>query len=220
MEQKKIDFTSFIGMILLGAIILWWMNDIEPKTPEDSNSSTEQVIDTLAPTNTIQPKTTDNPIVDDASKVAALQNQLGAFAYSALHGEEGTTEIKNDLLKLTISNKGGQIVKAQLNQFETYDSLPVLLIDKNNASFNINFGTTDNRILNTKDLFFTPELTINGENQILSMKLKVSDTQFLEYRYEMRPTEYMVDFVIRSQGLSTVINSSNAIGLGSSSFSQ
>ena len=213
MEQKKIDFTSFIGMILLGAIILWWMNDIEPKTPEDSNSSTEQVIDTLAPTNTIQPKTTDNPIVDDASKAAALQNQLGAFAYSALHGEEGTTEIKNDLLKLTISNKGGQIVKAQLNQFETYDSLPVLLIDKNNASFNINFGTTDNRILNTKDLFFTPELTINGENQILSMKLKVSDTQFLEYRYEMRPTEYMVDFVIRSQGLSTVINSSNAITL-------
>ena len=73
MEQKKFDFTSFIGMILLGAIILWWMNDIQPKTPEDSNSSTEQVIDTLAPTNTIQSKTTDNPIVDDASKAAALQ---------------------------------------------------------------------------------------------------------------------------------------------------
>ena len=49
--------------------------------------------------------------------------------------------------------------------------------------------------------------------QVVSMKLKVSDTQFLEYRYEMKPNEYMVDFSIRSQGLSSVINSSNTIQL-------
>ena len=45
------------------------------------------------------------------------------------------------------------------------------------------------------------------------MKLKVSDSQFLEYRYEMNPNEYMVNFAVRSQGLSTVINSSNTINL-------
>ena len=26
MEQKKFDYNSFIGMILLGGILLWWMN--------------------------------------------------------------------------------------------------------------------------------------------------------------------------------------------------
>jgi len=86
------------------------------------------------------------------------------------------------------------------------------MIKDNNASFNINFGTTDNRILNTKDLFFEPSLTNNGSSQVLSMKLKVSDTQFLEYRYEMTD-DYMVNFALRSQGLSTVINSSNTINL-------
>ena len=45
------------------------------------------------------------------------------------------------------------------------------------------------------------------------MKLKVSETQFLEYRYEIKPNEYMVDFTIRSQGLSGIINSSNPINL-------
>jgi YidC/Oxa1 family membrane protein insertase len=45
------------------------------------------------------------------------------------------------------------------------------------------------------------------------MKLKVADSQFLEYRYEMKPKEYMVNFAVRSQGLSTVINSSNPINL-------
>ena len=86
------------------------------------------------------------------------------------------------------------------------------MIKDNNASFNINFGTTDNRILNTKDLFFEPSITKNGNIQVLSMKLKVSDNQFLEYRYEMTE-DYMVNFAVRSQGLSNIINSSNPINL-------
>jgi len=44
---------------------------------------------------------------------------------------------------------------------------------------------------------------------VLSLKLKVSDSQFLEYRYEMKPWDYMVGFTVRSQGLSSVINSTN-----------
>ena len=48
---------------------------------------------------------------------------------------------------------------------------------------------------------------------VLSMKLKVSETQFLEYRYEVKPNNYMVGFSVRSQGLSSVINSSNPINL-------
>jgi len=87
------------------------------------------------------------------------------------------------------------------------------MIKDKNASFNINFGTTDNRVLNTKDLYFEPTLTKNGDNQVLSMKLKVSDTQFLEYRYQMKPDDFMVDFSIRSQGLYNIINSSNPIQL-------
>ena len=41
------------------------------------------------------------------------------------------------------------------------------------------------------------------------MKLKVSETKFLEYRYELNQNDYMVDFgTIKSQGLSNVINRS------------
>ena len=40
------------------------------------------------------------------------------------------------------------------------------------------------------------------------MKLKVSDDEFLEYRYVLKPDEYMLDFSIRSQGLSDVFDPS------------
>jgi YidC/Oxa1 family membrane protein insertase len=210
MEQKKFDYNSFIGMILLGGIMLWYFNtnkteDIEEKkTPDTVESATVTSTDSAVATPSFQ---------NDSIKQVALQNKLGAFAQSAITGSEGTTDIENNLVKLTINNKGGQIIKALLKNYKTHDSLPLYLIKDNNASFNINFGTNDNRILNTKDLFFEPTYTKNGNNEVLSMKLKVSDTQFLEYRYEMKPEEYMVDFSVRSQGLSNVINASNPINL-------
>ncbi len=211
MEQKKFDVNSFIGMILIGGILLYWMYSSQPEVDPNATTSTEQVIDSTK-TYTNSSTTTITPLVNDSLKQVNLQNQLGSFASSVINGSEGTTTIENDKLLLRIDNKGGQIVEALIKGYKTYDSLPLHMIKDNNASFNINFGTTDNRILNTKDLFFEPSITKNGNTQVLSMKLKVSENQFLEYRYEMTD-DYMVNFAVRSQGLSNIINSSNPINL-------
>ena len=214
MEQKKFDFNSFIGMILLGGILLWWINSNQPEEPTTDVTTTNQVVDTTKNTNNNATKIANETVFEnDSLKQVALTNKLGAFAQSAINGTEGSTVLENDLVKLTINNKGGQITEALLKNYKTYDSLPLYMVKDNNASFNINFGTTDNRILNTKDLFFEATTSKNGDAQVLSMKLKVSDTKYLEYRYEMKPAEYMVNFSIRSQGLSNVINASNPINL-------
>jgi YidC/Oxa1 family membrane protein insertase len=214
MEQKKFDVNSFIGMILLGGIIFWWMSTQEPEIDTTNDSSKTEIVTAPEANNTTNTAFVNAPSVEnDSIKERNLKNQLGAFAQSAISASEGVSVIENELVKLTIDNKGGQITQALVKNFKTYDSLPLYLIKENNASFNINFGTTDNRILNTKDLFFVPTVTTNGDNQVVSMKLKVSETQFLEYRYEMKPKDYMVNFSVRSQGLSNVINSSNPISL-------
>ena len=213
MEQKKFDVNSFIGMILLGGIIFWWMSTQEPTIDTNDTNDTEIVTSPESNNNTSNAFSNTTAIENDSIKQLNLKNQLGAFAESAINATAGFSALENEVVKLTINNKGGQIKEALVKNFKTYDSLPLFLIKDNNASFNINFGTTDNRILNTKDLFFAPTLTTNGDIQIVSMKLKVSETQFLEYRYEMKPKEYMVNFSIRSQGLSNVINGSNPIHL-------
>ncbi len=211
MEQKKFDFNSFIGMLLLGGILLWWMNTQKPEeTPEtNTGTQTEQVSETTTPSQ----DNTSTIVLNDSLKQIALQNKLGAFSYGALTSKEGTSIIENSLLKLTIDNKGGQITEALIKNFKTHDSLPLYLIKNKNASFNVNFGTNDNRILNTKDLLFTPVLTKNGDTQVLSMKLKVAEDKFLEYRYEIKKDDYRINFAIRSQGLSNVINASQQINL-------
>ncbi|QLE02972.1 membrane protein insertase YidC [Galbibacter sp. BG1] len=218
MEEKKFDINSILGFVLIGAILIWVMYNNQPTEEEIQAEKAKQEQVEKAKDQEENAAVVDKiPSVDlkDSTALAQYKGTLGAFAYSAtLPSANGnTTVFENDLVRFEISNKGGQIVEAVLKNFKTFDSIPVYLVKDGNASFNLSFGTTDNRTLNTQDLFFEPNLSKNGENQVLSMKLKTSSDTYLEYRYELKPNDYLVDFTIRSQGLNGVINSSQPVTL-------
>ncbi|SDS19247.1 membrane protein insertase YidC [Christiangramia echinicola] len=211
MEEKKIDIQSIIGFILIGGILLWMLYNNTPEETESVNptTTTEQVEEGDQRSQISNTENNSSPVQSDSTSLADAQRRLGAFGYSETlaSAQGGTTTISNDVLELKISNKGGYIEEARLKNFKTYDSLPVHIIKDGNASLNMKFSTTDGRTLNTENLYFEPQLTESNGNQILSMKLKVSENEYLEYRYAMRPGEYMLDFSVRSQGLTGVLNS-------------
>ena len=222
MEEKKFDINSLIGFVLLGAIMIWYFYTNQPTPEELAKQKTERTQDSiqqsqqeLQKNNT--PEETSITTINQADSVSILnaQNELGVFSYSATlpSAKANETTIENELLKIKVSNKGGQITQVELKNYKTHDSLPLYLINNQNASFNINFGTTDNRILNTKDLYFEPSLSRNGDNQVLSMKLKVANSKYLEYRYEIKPNDHMIDFAIKSEGMDRAINSSQTLNL-------
>jgi len=209
MEEKKIDVQSIIGFILIGGILLWMLyNNTPDETATEDTTTTEQVEPASQDKQAITQEP-ENQSTNDSTSLADAQRRLGAFGYSETltSAQGGSTTISNDVLELKLSNKGGYIEEARLKNYKTFDSIPVYLIKDGNASLNMSFTTTDGRTLNTENLFFEPELTEANGNQILSMKLKVSEDEYLEYRYAMRPGEYMLDFSVRSQGLTGVLNS-------------
>ncbi len=221
MEEKKLDINSIIGFVLIFGIMMFWLWQNGP-TPEEieaqEKAKQEQVEAEKKAEASEQTKVTtaedyNAPVVSDSLKQIDLQNKLGAFAYSAANTSDKETLVESDLLALKFNNKGGYLSEVKLKKFVDFDSVPIYIIKDNNAAFNINFGTTDSRILNTKDLYFEPSVTENGDVTVISMKLKVSESEFLEYRYELKEGDYMMDFTIRSQGLSDVINSSQAVNL-------
>ncbi|MBM1107912.1 membrane protein insertase YidC [Aurantibacter crassamenti] len=216
MEEKKLDINSIIGFVLIFGILIFmfYQNRPTPEELEAEKVKQEQV----ESQNTTEQRTQNStpvtvPVVNlqDSTAVANYQNSLGAFGFTK--PSDGNTTLENGILQLIISNKGGQIVEAKMMQFNTYDSVPVYLIKDGNASFGLTFSTSDNRTLNTNDLYFEPSLSKNGDNQVLSMKAKIAPNEFLEYRYEMKPDEYMVDFTLRSQGLNGVIKGDKPINL-------
>lgn len=215
MAQQKFDKTSLTGMLLIAGILIYMLFINKPTQEEnDAQKATETEVAAETPIVDTTPvaEIEDIPATaGDSTGLAQLRNRVGAFAYagtlpSAVEG--ATTTISNDVLELVVSNKGGYIVQAKLLKEKTFDSIPVYLIKDGNSMMNVSFSTTDNRNLNTKGQFFEPTLSTNGENQVLSMRLKVSPTSYLEYRYELKPGEYMLDFGIKSQGLSNIFNSS------------
>lgn len=219
MEEKKFDKNSLIGFLIIGAILLWmlYMNKDEQAkdevTTEEVAEETSNVQDTTA-TRQITPTEINAVSATDSLAVEEIKNRLGSFAYSATlsSATDAVTTVENDLLVLKVSNKGGYIVEAMLKEHTTYTGEQVYLIKDGNNDFNLQF-TAENRLLNTRDLYFEPSLTKNGEHNVLTMRLRSGENSFIEYRYALKPGDYMLDFSIKSQGLQGVVDTSSPIYL-------
>lgn len=219
MEEKKIDSNTIIGFLLIGAILLFMLWQQQP-TPEELAVQEEDKIEELANEAALNKaalttNNASNQSIEDSQSLSNLKNRVGDFAYSMTlpSATPAITTFENEVLALKIDNKGGFISEVKLKSYVNHDSVPVYLIKDGSSQFNLNFVTTDNRTLNSSELYFQPIFSTSGDNQILSMRLKVSESQFLEYRYELKPNDHMLGFSVRSQGLSSVLNTSQEVQL-------
>ncbi len=221
MEEKKFDLNSIIGFVLLFGILFWIMYQNQPTAEQ---LAAEKAKKELAQKQAKQASKVVAPITEtaiatsDSTKLNALKSTLGAFAYSATlpSAKEQITTLENNLLLLKISNKGGYITEAVLKNQERFKKGSgelVTLIRNNNSQLNLSLKTQDNRLLQTQDMFFEPSLTKSGDDQILTLRLKTAADAYLEYRYVLKPNNYMLDFDVRSQGLSKVLNTSQPLDM-------
>ncbi len=224
MEQKKLDINSIVGFVLIFGILIWIMyqNQPDPKVIA-AEKAQKELVAKAAKAKELQQKSIEMAAVavattGDSTQLAQLQKNLGNFAYSATlpSAKVDFTTIENEVVTLKIANKGGFIVEAVLKQHEKFkkgSGQLVELIKDNNANLNIALQTADNRTLNTKDLYFEPTISKVGQDQILSMKLKAGANEYLEYKYILKPNEYMIGFDVRSQGLNKVLNTAKPLDL-------
>ncbi|MEO0311293.1 MAG: hypothetical protein RIQ89_950 [Bacteroidota bacterium] len=136
---------------------------------------------------------------DSASHLAA-QQQYGIFA-NAANGTDTTAILENDKIKITFHTKGAAMTSILVKDYKTWDGKPVTLI--NNAHlFNLRFPL-GNKVIETKSLYFTPTASANS----LSLKLDAGEGRYLEYRYQLNPGSYLVDFKINTINLHQAIAS-------------
>ena len=196
--------------------MIWIFYQNQPSKEEQAKKAKQEQVQKVQQVESQKPLVQNK--VSDSVQVVNNQLALGSFAYSATlpSAKNEFTTIENNLIILKIANKGGYIAEATLKNFKQFSkdsNKLVKLVNNNNAALNIELQTKDNKVLNTKDLFFEPTLSKNGKNQILSMKLKAGENQFLEYKYILNDNQYMLDFDVRSQGLSTVLNTTKPADL-------
>lgn len=208
MDKNTIIGFSLIGLILLGFWQLNKPNEKEVLAQKRYNDSIALVQQAKVQAETAINKTAtvsnDSTIETDT---AAISSSFGDFSASA-KGEEKFYTLENELIKLTISSKGGRIYSAQLKNYKTHDTLPLMLFDAEESSMGFTLVTKNNRVLNSKDLYFEPVSTVTKDasgNQTLIMRLKTTGTAYMDFAYTLPSKNYMLSFGIKANGMNAVM---------------
>lgn len=162
-------------------------------------------------------------------KLQEKVDQFGIFGNAAIGAQDFFT-LENNLMKITFTNKGGKIYSVELKNYQTHDSLPLILFDGDESLFGLNFFA-QNRIINTDQLFFAPafenksiviqgpevrkgnegRLKFNednpGDKESISFRLEVAPGKFMDYIYTLEYNSFLVEFDINIQGLNQYIAS-------------
>ncbi len=151
----------------------------------------------------------DSTIVDSV-KLVNLDKNYGVFANSAKGTEEFIT-LENKKIKIKFTTKGAYPYYAELKEFKTHDSLPLILFENNENIFNLSFSAKNNRI-NTSDLFFEnisgkPVIDASTNKQSVTLRVNAGEGKYIEYKYTLQPESYLLKYDVRFYGLENDIAS-------------
>ena len=213
------DKNSIFGIILIFLVLIGYSYFTKPTDAEREAAQRKQdSIALVAKQNAIKETKIKEeaknavPVIEpqeipDSTKNKNQANQYGVFSKTA-QGENQYVTLENNLIKVKFSSKGGRVYSVQLKNYKTYDSLPVTLMDGDSTVFGLNFFA-QNRTISTNGFFFTPDTTgdqiVTDSSKSISLKLKVSDNQYIEYKYTLEPNSYMLKFDINFVGMNNII---------------
>ncbi len=207
---------TLFGFLLIGIVLIWfsWFNRPTPEQLEAAKQYNDSVAAIEAAKQNIAEfeaeQTQENianltEIQSDSARQAALVNKFGPFA-TVVEGTESFTALENDLIRLTLSNKGGQICQAILKKYKSFnrDTLTLFEGKENRYGFLFKIGS---RYINTTDLFFTPIAT--GDNQV-TMRLDLGQNQYFDLVYRLDADSYMVKMDIQQKGMEQILANSTS----------
>ena len=203
MEERRFDPYQFIGFILI-ALILTWMMYVNQPEPGDNTAAPPENTEAAAEETPTAP-----PIqMNDSLQKINLQSTFGIFTNWMTDQGGSLQRLENKDLLLEVSPKGGILTRVRLKDYTDYKDQPLELIKEGNNQFNVQFSTKDGRRLNTKDFYFSPQLSSENGKQKLSLKATIAPNQYLEFVYAIDAERFLVDFSIQSSGIASLLDSS------------
>ena len=213
------DKNSIIGFVLIALIFLGFMqlnkrSDKEIAAEKRYNDSIALVQQNKTD---IAGKTANGAIVNDSLSAndstlnAKNTDAFGDFSVAS-KGEEKFYTIENELVKITLSSKGGRIYSAQLKKYSKRDSLdkaqPLILFKEQESNTSFTFVTNNNRVINSSNLYFEPVSDITKDsngNQTLILRLKTTGQAYIDFAYTLPVNDYMLSFGLKANGMNTVM---------------
>jgi YidC/Oxa1 family membrane protein insertase len=198
------DKNQATGLILFAAVILTYslffanspeIPPVETNTPTDS-TTTAAVADAILPT----------AGVPDSLLDLERQRKFGDLAPFTL-GQEEDLILENEVVKITLSTKGGSIQEVLLKNYFSWKNEPLFLLDSAQTSLNYSLDTRLGPV-NLNELYFVPALSsqeVEGvKQQTLTFTASSPSGQLIQ-KYTLKEGEYAVEKSFEIQGLKGIV---------------
>ena len=195
MEENKIDPYQILGFVILMIAFVWYVYTVPEINTNEISSDIDRKVDSQ-----------NEEIFSSEYNSITLDNDAQEFNDILNTNKFNDVHIDNEYLSLKIDSKGGMISEVLLKKFNDYKGDSLYLVKNGNHNFSIQFVTVEGKKIDTKNLFFKPEIVTNSEDTELSMSLELPNKRFLNFEYIIPKKGYMIDFSIKSFGFSNIVN--------------
>ena len=195
------DKNTLVGFALIGAVIVGFGIYNRPSQEEITRAQHYQ--------DSIQQVTLEKQIEEQKkapetnTAVTASLDSTSIF-YETGQKEEQLVTLENNVLQLTLTNKGGRIYKAVLKEYNDQEKKPLVLFDNRDIAFNIGFEGKNENIFSDQLTFDT----VNATDSTVTMRLNASNGGHIDFIYTLLPESYMVNFSVQAVGLQNFFSSS------------
>ena len=186
------DKNTLVGFVLIGAVIVGFSIYNRPSQEEMARAQHYQ--DSVRAE--LQKQELEQKEQELNAEKTALTLDSTSLFYQASQGTEQFTTLENELVQLTLSNKGGRICKAMLKEYKDQQQQPLVLFDGEDASLNIGLEGKNENIMSSQMYFET----VNVTDSTVTMRLNAGDG-CLDFNYKLLPHSYMVNFTVEAKGL-------------------
>ncbi len=194
------DKNTLVGFALIGVVIVGFGIWNRPSQEEMERARHYQ--------DSIQAVAQKQEEIRKAQEEAAaktIQIDSTSALFSATQGTEQFTTLENDLVQLTLTNKGGRVCKAMLKEYNDQKHEPLVLFDGTDASLNFGFAGKNENILTEQMFFETTQVT----DSTVTMRLNAGNGGHLDFTYKLLPESYVVDFTVQATGMQNFFSPSS-----------
>ena len=214
--MDKNTVTGFILMALVLVLFSWYSR------PSEAQLKAQRERDSIAAAQFAEQQKTEAEAAEKALSASAAEDTLALDSTSALfaasQGSEQRLTLENDLVKVTINTRGGMIEDVELKNYKDQQKENIHLINPDDAHMTLSLAAKQENIV-TRNLYFqvvekpnadtqpsndSKTLALNGEQgEGITLRLPLTGGS-LDIDYTLRPDAYMVDMIIRANGIANL----------------
>lgn len=196
------DKNTITGLVLIGALLVGFSFLSRPN--EEQLAAQKKYYDSIAVVQQQEEALKAKATAALANEKEEVSVDSTSLFHQALQGKEAFTTIENNLVQITLDNKGGRVYSALLKEYNGQDAKPVVLFNADDASMSFNFYNKKETV-QTKDYYFE---AVNKTDSSVTMRLAADSASYIDFTYTLSPDKYLMAFTIQATGMENKLSAS------------